>query len=228
MSAARRIAGARREIALHALREGDGDGTALLAIPELAGTLRDAASFARWSGPVHALDPAGHGEADWLVGAGYSPEGIAADADLALEQLGEAVLVGAGAGGYAALLLAGARPTQVPAVVLLPGLGLDGAGSAPSPDPEAVRGTEEAASMLELGASRRREPGRPDPLLRACTTDLRPLDYVEPFARAARSVFLVEDAGGRPEWWAHLRAFTRVVAHLDDALDAISFEVPGA
>ena len=130
MSEVRRIGNARREVALHHLKEGQ--GLPLLLLPELGEHAADLAAGARdWPGPEYGLDPSGHGAADWLRGGGYTPELVAADADVALAELGRAVLVGHGLGAYAVLLLAGARPEAVPAVILLPGSGLEGGGSEP-------------------------------------------------------------------------------------------------
>jgi hypothetical protein len=46
-----------------------------------------------------------------------------------------------------------------------------------------------------------RAPGQtgPDPLVRRCERDVRPTDYAEPFARAARQL-LIGDVAPRPAW----------------------------
>ncbi|MEN8185234.1 MAG: hypothetical protein ABFS46_22145 [Myxococcota bacterium] len=120
----------RIELALHELRTGTGPG--LLLLHSLWGSSGDwGDEVAGWPGPVHALDLAGHGSSGWLRGGSYSPEQFASDADAAIAELGSVRLAGTGVGAYAALLLAGARPDQVPAALLLPGCGLEGGGPVP-------------------------------------------------------------------------------------------------
>ena len=117
-------------LALRRLREGEGQP--LLLLHALHGSSADWGTGPEtWPGPICALDFAGHGRSGWVRGGVYYPELLAADADAALAELGAAVLVGAGLGAYAALLVAGARPASVPAAVLLPGAGLEGGGGEP-------------------------------------------------------------------------------------------------
>jgi pimeloyl-ACP methyl ester carboxylesterase len=84
-----------------------------------------------WSGPVYGLDFSGHGDSDRIRGGAYLAEMLIGDADVALAHVGSTALAGAGIGAYVAVLLAGARPEQVPAALLLPGAGLTGGGATP-------------------------------------------------------------------------------------------------
>ncbi len=185
----------RVSLVLHQLSAGD--GTPLLLLHEWRS---DAHSWEgrvdAWPGPVHALDFGGHGGSDPLRGGAYALELFAADADVALAEIGIAALAGAGSGAYVALLLAGARPEAVQGALLWPGAGLDGGGARPDfdhpkrpwrPAPDAV--------------------GPPDPWLVETPGDVRPDDYAEAFGRAARRLLLVEDGGPRPPWW---RAVARI------------------
>ncbi len=184
-----RLRHARIEVTLHRLREGE--GTPLLLLHALRGSSADWGAGPDWPGPVHALDFSGHGASDWVHGGVYYPELLAADADIALAELHEAVLAGAGLGAYVALLLAGGRSERIPGVVLLPGEGLAGGGAAPRFD----------------GRDRSLDPVAPapeattDPHLEFCDQDLRPVDYAVDFAENARRVVLVEDGTPRPPWW---------------------------
>jgi pimeloyl-ACP methyl ester carboxylesterase len=177
-------------IALHALREAP--GPALLCLHAVGGSARDFAGAAQhWPGPVFALDFSGHGGSGWLRGGGYLPELLAGDADAALAHVGAARLAGAGIGAYVALLLAGGRPDAVAGALLLPGPGLEGGGAAPDP------ASDTHARWADLGAP----PGGCDPAVRRLERDLRPPDYAEAFARAARRLLLAEGDFARPPWW---------------------------
>lgn len=186
----------RIELALHHLR--DGVGTPLLLLHGLGErspvTVPD--TLAGWSGPVAALDFTGHGDSTVPRGGGYTAENLMADADIALGHLGRATVVGRGLGAYVALLLAGARPTEVRGAVLGDGPGLTGGGTEPG-SPLLVRnpGTDPAAS-----------PPLPDPwALFELSRDVRPPDYATSFARLAtqRSPLewpLTVTAVAAPDW----------------------------
>ena len=171
------------------------DGPSLLLLHSLYGSSADwGEAPATWHGSVFALDFAGHGQSDRVVGGGYHPELLVGDADAALAHIGSAAVAGAGLGAYIALLLAGARRDAVPAALLLPGAGLWGGGALPDferdfPDFDAAGG----------GA------GLYDPLVRTLDRDVRPVDYAESFAHAARWLLLAEDGTPRPPWWEAAR-----------------------
>jgi pimeloyl-ACP methyl ester carboxylesterase len=194
---------------LHELR--GGEGTPLLLLHALRGSCADWHSPPQWRGPVHALDFCGHGHSDWIAGGGYYPEMLAADADTALAHLGSAAVAGAGLGAYVALMLAGARPAQVPAVVLLPGAGLEGAGS--FPDYEAP-----FPDVIEIAT---RPAARSDPFVELLEHFVRPEDYAGELATAANRILLVENGGRRPPWWLAVRTRANAEA-LGDA--AAAFE----
>jgi len=158
-----------------------------------------------WNGPVYALDFAGHGESDRLVGGGYYAEYFLADADLALAAIGDrAYLAGAGMGAYVALLLAGSRPDRVPAALLLPGRGLACGGSEPDFDrrPDSVDTSRE-----KLSAASREYSDTTDPWVARCGPDFRPIDYVSQFASAAHRLLFSEAVdyetarNGSLDWW---------------------------
>jgi pimeloyl-ACP methyl ester carboxylesterase len=188
-------------IELHLLK--DGEGVPLLLLHALGGASADwSEEWRGWPGPVHALDFAGHGRSGHLRGGGYYPEYFLADADTALEEIGDrAAVAGAGVGAYVALLLAGARPERVPAALLLPGRGLECGGA--SPDFQAVPDGIEAWESRIASDSCRYAPGT-DPLVSSCEHDIRPLDYVAEFAAAAPHLILSREvAAGEtaPAWW---------------------------
>ena len=176
------------ELALHALA--DGSGVPLLALHELGGATGPAEPEVaqRWPGPVFGLDFTGHGRSSVPAGGGYTAEVLVGDADAALAHLGRAVVWGSGLGAYVALLLAGARPGSVPAVVLADGAGLDGGDGTP-------------VGLLS-GAS----PDAPDPYaLAELASDVRAPEYAAAFAAAAQRgehqperVFVV--ARATPPW----------------------------
>lgn len=192
-----RIQQGRIELELRQLA--DGEGTAALLLHQLYGSSADWAGDAiPWRGPVYALDLAGHGRSGWNKGGAYTPELLACGADEALKQLGEAALVGRGVGAYIALLLAGARPEVIPGALLLPGRGLEGGGSVPH--------FAEPRNLVDSATPRQDS----DPLLNFLEVDVRPIDYVEPFAHRAQELVLLEDDTPRPPWWNAVRAFPGV------------------
>jgi len=199
----------RVRLALHPLRAGS--GPALLHLHALhSSAARLAVPAVDWPGAVFAIDFGGHGRSGWIAGGAYTPELLAGDADAALARIGPACLAGEGIGAYVALLLAGARPELVPAVLLLPGAGLEGGGPLPDfserPDPEwAERASRPTAARAATGEA--------DPLVCALERDARPVDYAEAFAARARRLVLAEDGGPRPAWWeavARTRSAERV------------------
>ena len=190
----RRLRHGRIELALHALREGDGRALLLLHGLGERSPARAPSEAAAWRGPIFALDFTGHGESALSNGGGYSAEMLMGDADTALHVLGEATLLGRGLGAYVALLLAGARPAEVRGAILCDGLGLAGGGGEPGtpsvlfPEPRAA-GPPDAFALVELAR------------------DVRPPDYATAFVRQANelsglerpvSVCCVE----KPDWLA--------------------------
>lgn len=184
----------RVELALHELREGSGRALLLLhglgehtpaAVPQPA---------AAWPGPIWGLDFTGHGMSTVPKGGGYTAEILMADADQALEELGEATVVGRGLGAYVALLLAGARPTRVLGAVLADGPGLAGGGPAPG-----------SPSLAPLPPG---EGDAPDPFaLMELSRDVRPPDYASTCVRQALHFSgldapVVVSAVVRPPWLA--------------------------
>ena len=124
-----------------------------------------------WPGAVYALDFTGHGASTMPVGGGYTAEILMADADAAVERLGETTVVGRGLGAYIALLIAGARADRVMGAVLADGPGVSGGPSVPTSQPvfslDAVDTPPDPYALAELGR------------------DLRPPDYATAFARLA-------------------------------------------
>ena len=174
-----------------------GDGPALLILHGLGGGADDwAATDFPWQGSVHALDFSGHGLSGWVHGGGYTPELLAADADAALGVIGDANLVGFGLGAYVALLLAAGRKDRVGGALLLAGPGLDGGGTEPefNAEFEVVPTAPKARSLRQTPAV--------DAAARArLGLDMRPVDYAQQFAAAARCLLLCEDGRHRPPWW---------------------------
>lgn len=165
-----------------------------------------------WPGPVYALDFTGHGTSGCTTGGGYTAEILLADADHALAQLGEATVVGRGLGAYVALLLAGARPTQVRGAVLCDGPGLAGGATLPT-----------SSNVVTLAPSEQ----TPDPYaLYELSRDLRPPDYVTFFLwQAVERSGLAEPvtvcAVLRPPWLeAVVDSVGVAVCTLDEALAA--------
>ncbi|MCB0983056.1 MAG: alpha/beta hydrolase [Ilumatobacteraceae bacterium] len=159
------------QLALHQLQEGS--GRPLLLLHGLGEQSPDVMpEWIVWPGPVFALDFTGHGQSTVPVGGGYSAEIILADADVALAHLGECTVVGRGFGAYIALMLAGARASQVRGAVLCDGPGLWGGPSGPT-----------SADFVILAPS---DGAAPDPYaLHELSKDLRPPDYAALFVRLA-------------------------------------------
>lgn len=201
-----RIKHGRVTLALHELSRRD--GPALLLLHELFGSSADwGEAPATWPGRVLALDFSGHGDSESIAGGAYYPELLVGDADAALAEIGRAAVVGAGLGAYVALLLAGARRALVPGALLLPGAGLAGSGALPDFHRE-----------FPLFPVAPREVDGCDPMVHALDRDVRPVDYAEPFARAAHRLLLVEDGTPRPPWWeAARRSPSAEIIHTDIA-----------
>jgi pimeloyl-ACP methyl ester carboxylesterase len=200
-----RLTHGRIEFDLYVLR--DAPGLPLLLLHELGGAASqwNLEDFEAWPGSIHALDFPGHGASDRLVGGGYAPEYYVADADIALHAIdaeGRVALVGAGIGGYVAMLLAAARRASVPAALILPGRGLAGGGLLPDWSRPLYRGLEEWDADTATRAARYLPST--DPMVAECERDIRPEDYVRPFAEAARHLILSEavaSADDVPSWW---------------------------
>ena len=166
----------RVQLALHHLSDPNPEnpgGRSLLLLHGLGETSPTAvpAWADAWPGAVHALDFTGHGASTVPAGGGYSSEIMLADADAALAALGEVTVVGRGLGAYVALMLAGARATQVRGAVLCDGPGLAGGAIGPT-----------SQSFVSLPP--RTTP--PDPYaLFELSRDLRPPDYATLFVRLA-------------------------------------------
>jgi pimeloyl-ACP methyl ester carboxylesterase len=171
-----------------------GEGPTLLLLHALYESSQHWGDLPRhWRGAVYSLDFSGHGDSDRIRGGAYVAETLLGDADVALAHVGPAAVAGAGIGAYVALLLAGARPEQVPAALLLPGAGLFGGGDQPD------YGTPFAASFAAAGADGR---SKHDPFLRVLESDVRPTDYVTRFAAAARKLLMAKLSTPVPPWWA--------------------------
>jgi pimeloyl-ACP methyl ester carboxylesterase len=194
-----RIRHGRVTLALHVLSGDDAsaDGHALLLLHGRGerSPARLPAAVSGWPGPVWALDFTGHGASDVPRGGGYTAELLMADADAALAHLGRATLLGRGLGAYVALLLAGARPTEVRGAILCDGSGLAGGGPRPT--------TPAIAWPAEQPRS-----GAPDPFaLVELARDIRPPDYATSFVRQANQLSGLERplsvcAVERPDWLA--------------------------
>lgn len=183
----------RIRLALHEL--GEGSGRPLLLLHGLGERSPEAAprELDAWEGPIRALDFTGHGASDLPRGGGYSPEILMADADAALAELGEAMVLGRGLGAYVALLLAGARPSLVRGAILCDGPGLGGGSPSfeeaelPLSGPPISNGPPDPFALLELGS------------------DVRPPGYAKLFVRQARHLAGLEHpitvcAEERPAW----------------------------
>ncbi|MFN8038621.1 MAG: hypothetical protein U0Q07_20895 [Acidimicrobiales bacterium] len=201
-------------LALHLLREGWGRPLLLLhglgeRTPATVPT-----HLQGWAGPVYGLDLTGHGLSTRPVGGGYTAEILMADVDAALAHLGKVTVHGRGLGAYLALLIAGARPTEVRGVVLADGPGLVGGGIRPgSPHvPEVVTvgdGTGGDGSGGDAGA--------PDPFaLSELSRDVRPPDYALEYVRqmvqwSNLDTPIAVATVVRPEWLAAVVAEPGVV-----------------
>lgn len=161
----------RVELALHTLRSGRGRPLLLLHGLGERSPAAVAPAVEAWPGPVTALDFTGHGASSTPVGGGYTAEILMADADAAIEHLGDVTIVGRGLGAYVGLLIAGARAARVRGVVLADGPGVSGGPSVPTSQPvfslERVDSTPDPYALAELGR------------------DLRPPDYATAFSRLA-------------------------------------------
>lgn len=188
----RRVVHGRIQLALHSLREGP--GRPLLLLHGLGERAPEGLppELGAWPGPIHALDFTGHGASSLPEGGGYTAEMLMADGDAALAALGPSTVVGRGLGAYVALLLAGARPTEVRGAILRDGPGLVGGGARP---PTYTVGTIDPGAVMP-----------PDPFaLLELSRDVRPPDYAVSFARQAVKLSGLERpitvcAVGRPEW----------------------------
>ena len=171
----------RIELALHELRSGSGRTLLMFhGLGDRATALTPPPSDI-WPGPVFALDFTGHGDSTVPVGGGYTCEILLADADIALNHLGEATLLGHGIGGYVALMLAGARHDRVHGTIIADGPGLTG-------------GNSGATSARIIPALHNPDLRSPDPIaLLELTSDIRPPDYASAFARLATQNSKVED-----------------------------------
>jgi pimeloyl-ACP methyl ester carboxylesterase len=194
-------------LALHLLRPPDSPTDLpgrrpLLMLHGLGGATPASASVVaseNWNGPIYGLDFSGHGQSTCAVGGGYSAEVLMADVDAALREIGPSVLLGAGLGGYVALLTAGAAPSRVHAVVITGGSGLAGGGVRPGSESICVpthSGTQEASMST------------PDPFaLVELAMDVRPPNYVASFVRQFVSVSDTPQpvsvcTAARPPWLA--------------------------
>lgn len=182
------------DLALHQLRGGEGRPLLLLhALGDRApGAVPPAVSA--WPGPIHALDFTGHGASTVPAGGGYTAENLMGDADHALAHLGQVTIHGRGIGAYVALMLAGARPTDVRGAVLDDGPGLAGGGPTPA-----------SPFLLRIDPA---APSPPDPYaLAELSCDVRPPDYATTFVRQAvhfsgLDPCIAVSARVRPPWLA--------------------------
>lgn len=204
----------RIDLALWKLRSGE--GRPLLSLHGLGETAPDTMrdEFDAWRGPVYGLDFTGHGDSSVAAGGGYFCEILMADADIALQHLESATVVGRGLGGYVALLIAGARPEQVRGAVILDGPGLHGGGPAPT--------TLDLNRPPQTGAT-------PDPVaMTELARDVRPPDYARTFAWQASALAGMESAiaiaaVNRPPWLTEVASQPGVVeCGLAEALDLFS------
>lgn len=181
------------ELALHLLREGWGRPLLLLhglgeRTPGAVPTVADA-----WTGPVYGLDLTGHGASTVPLGGGYTAEALMADVDAAVARLGKVTVLGRGLGAYLALLIAGARPTEVVGAVLCDGPGLVGGGIRPA--------SPSIGTTLPSSTT-------PDPFaLAELSRDVRPPDYAVEYVRQAIEWSELPEpiavaAVVRPEWLA--------------------------
>jgi pimeloyl-ACP methyl ester carboxylesterase len=198
-----RLTHGKSTLALHLLREGWGRALLLLhGLGERAPSSVPAQADA-WQGPVYALDFTGHGESTIPLGGGYTAEILMADVDAALDHLGTVTILGRGLGAYIALLIGGARPTQVRGVILADGPGLVGGGIRP--------GSPHVGTVdVQHGRS-------PDPFaLFELSRDVRPPDYALEYVRQMMQWCELDTPIAvttvvRPEWLAAVAAEPGVV-----------------
>jgi len=219
-----RLLHGRVSIELHTLKPAKGRPLLLLHALGVNAEAWPTAALSWSHGPVYALDFAGHGKSGRVRGGAYYPEYFLADADLALEQIGEpCVLAGAGVGAYVALLLAGARADQILASLLLEGAGLEGGGSLPDHEIEVEVEDIEGFERFIATASNDYATST-DPLVAQCGRDLRPLDYVTSFAHAAKPMLFSPPVGRElpaPDWWPKAFEANRGVAAPEDLVDCL-------
>lgn len=207
------------ELELHEWTTGtsaDSSAPKLLLLHALGGSAHDWELHAAcWPGDAYALDFAGHGRSGWMTGGGYSPEGFAVEADLALGMLeGEICVAGFGIGAYVALLLAGARAARIPGALLLPGRGDEGGGAEPNYSQEREPAIDlRGADTSQLGC---------DPLTQLCENDLRPINYAMEFAEAAQQLLIASRDGPSPPWLAKVELSARAVPAPADPAEALS------
>lgn len=203
-------------LALHLLREGWGRPLLLLHGLGERTPASVPTHLQGWAGPVYGLDLTGHGLSTRPVGGGYTAEILMADVDAALAHLGKVTVHGRGLGAYLALLIAGARPTEVRGIVLADGPGLVGGGIRPgSPHvPEVVA----AASGVGAGPGDDVDgAGAPDPFaLSELSRDVRPPDYALEYVRqmvqwSNLDTPIAVATVVRPEWLAAVAAEPGVV-----------------
>ena len=205
---------------LHLQRLRDGEGMPLLLLHDLFGSLADWQDRPiEWTGPVWALDFAGHGKSTWRPGGAYYPELFVTDADAALEEIGTSCLAGIGLGAYVALLLAGARTERVPGTLLLPGTGMEGGGEEPAQIPQA--GYLDELKRAHAGAETPQDSAT-DPRVVLARNDIRPVDYAESFGTRSQKLVLVEDGANRPGWWEAVSGLPNAQATSADLLEAFT------
>lgn len=188
-----RLRHGKSNLALHLLREGWGRPLLLLHGLGECTPATTPNRFTVWEGPIYGLDFTGHGDSSMPVGGGYTAEILMADVDAALAHLGKVTIQGRGLGAYVALLIGGARPTEVRGVMLGDGPGLVGGGIRPgSPHiPDVVPGSR-----------------TPDPYaLSELSRDVRPPDYALEYVRQMMQLSELDTpiavtAVVRPEWLA--------------------------
>jgi len=170
-----RLQHAKVSLALHPLSAGTGRPLLLLHGLGECSPKQLPAPLSGWSGPVFALDFTGHGESSASGAGGYTAEVLMGDVDTALQHLGPCTIVGRGLGAYIAVLIAGARPTQVRGVLLCDGIGLAGGGPVP--------GSPRVIFAEPTGIA------SPDPFaLAELSQDVRPPDYATAFIRQANEL----------------------------------------
>jgi pimeloyl-ACP methyl ester carboxylesterase len=208
----------RIDLALHTLQASDaGSGAPLLILHSLGGATPETVPdyvAGIWNGPVFGLDFTGHGQSTCPVGGGYSAEVLMGDADTALRHIGPSVILGLGLGSYVGLLVAGAAPERVQAVIVAGGTGLAGGGVRP--------GSESIVRPVAAvtGAT-------PDPYaLIELSNDVRPPNYIASFVRQFVSAAPVEHpvsvcTAARPPWLsAVVEEFGVVTCTIGEALES--------